>query len=88
MSSGAYSVFQTFQHQYRLNLNLSNTLLVVQSYCSTLYYTLQVNKTLTHLDLSNNRGFLTLRPAYCVFQGLQHNTSLVHFLSNTGLVVL
>ena len=47
---------------------------------------LQVSKTLTHLDLSENWNFSDLG-AYCVFQGLQHNTSLVHLnLSSTGLV--
>ena len=45
---------------------------------------LQVNKTLTHLDLSKNRKFSD--SAYCVFQGLQDNTTLVHLnLSNIDL---
>ena len=87
--SGAYCVFQTFQHNTSLvYLNLSNTgLVATEDTAQALTTMLQVNKTLTHLDLSNNRDFSD-SGAYCVFQGLQHNTSLVHLnLSNTGLVV-
>ena len=43
---------------------------------------LQVNKTLTHLDLSHNKVFSYLGSC----EGLQHNTTLVHLnLASTGL---
>ena len=46
---------------------------------------LQVNKTLTHLDLSNNWEF---QNASCIFQGLQNNATLVHLsLSSIKLEV-
>ena len=46
---------------------------------------LQVNKPLTHLDLSWNVN-LSDSGAHCIFEGLQHNTTLVSLnLSNTGI---
>ena len=39
---------------------------------------LQVNKSLTHLDLSENYAF-SQRGACCIFNGIQHNTTLTHF---------
>ena len=46
---------------------------------------LQRNKSLIHLELSNNRSFSDLG-ACCIFQGLQHNTTLVHLdLSYSGI---
>ena len=86
--SGAYCVFQGLQHNTSLvHLNLSNTgLVATEDTAQALTTMLQVNETLTHLDLSHNEKFSD-SGAYCVFQGLQHNTSLVHLnLSNTGLV--
>ena len=88
--SGAYCVFQGLQHNTSLvHLNLSDTFLVHAATHDTvqaLTTMLQVNKTLTHLDLSNNEKFSD-SGAYCVFQGLQYNITLVHLnLSNTGLV--
>ena len=86
--SGAYCVFQDLQHNTSLvHLNLSNTgLVATKDTAQALTTMLQVNKTLTHLDLSQNEKFSD-SGAYCVFQGLQCNTSLVHLnLSNTGLV--
>ena len=87
--SGAYCVFQSLQHNTSLvHLNLRITGLVATGDTAQALTTmLQVNKTLTHLDLSNNQKFLD-SGAYCVFQGLQHNITLVHLnLGNTGLVV-
>ena len=85
---GAYCIFQGLQHNTSLvHLNLSNTELLVPTGTTAQALTtmLQVNKTLTHLDISNNRNFTDLVP--CVFQGLHHNTTLVHLnLSCTGLV--
>ena len=86
--SGAYCVFQGLQHNITLvHLNLSNTgLVATEDTAQALTTMLHVNKTLTHLNLSNNEKFSDTG-AYCVFQGLQHNTSLVHLnLRNTGLV--
>ena len=70
-----------------VRLDLSNTQLVATgNTIQTLTTILQVNKTLTHLDLSMNFNFSDAG-AYCVFQSLQHNTTLVYLnLSKTGLV--
>ena len=87
-TSGAYFVFRSLQHNTSLvNLNLSNVDLKGKGDTAQALITmLQVNKTLTHLNLSSNRKFSD-SGAYCVFQGLQHNNTLVHLnLSNTGLV--
>ena len=84
---GACCVFQVLQHNTSLvHLNLCSTRLVVTEYIThSLTTMLQVNKTLTHLDLSGNYDFLD--SGACVFQGLQHNTSLVHLnLSKTGII--
>ena len=86
--SVAYGIFQGLQHNTSLvHLNLSNTrLAATEDTAQAITTMLQVNKTLRHLDLSENRNF-SGPSAYCVFQGLWHNTSLVHLnLSNTGLV--
>ena len=46
---------------------------------------LQVNKSLTHLNLSSNNYFSDLGSC-CIFEGLQHNTTLVYLnLSRTGI---
>ena len=86
--SGAYCVFQGLQHNTTLvHLNLSTTRLVAaEDTAQALNKMLRVNKTLTHLDLSNNQK-LSDSGSYCVFQGLEHNTTLVHLnLSNARLV--
>ena len=86
--SGAYFVFQGLQDNTSLvHLNLSSTgLVATEDTAQALMKMLQVNKTLTHLDLSNNWRFSKLG-VYFVFQGLQHNTSLVRLdLSYAGLV--
>ena len=79
------SIFQNLQHNTSLvHLNLSSTGLVATvDTAQALTIMLQVNKTLTHLNLSG----LQLEGAYCIFRGLQHNTSLVRLnISNTGVV--
>ena len=81
----SHQIFEGLQHNSALVcLNVSKTgLVATEDTAQALTTMLQVNKTLTHLDLSNNDNFL----ANSVFQGLQHNTTLVHLnLSNTGLV--
>ena len=85
--SGSYCVFQGLQHSTSLvHLNLSSTgLVATEDSAQALTTMLQVNKTLTHLDLSENWTFSD-SGAYCVFQGLQHNTSLVYLnLSSTKI---
>ena len=88
INSYSHQIFEGLQNNSALvRLNLSNTgLIATEDTAQALTIILQVNKTLTHLDLSINWNFSNAG-AYCVFQGLQHNTSLVHLnLSNTGLV--
>ena len=77
--SGAYCVFQGLQHNTTLvYLNLSNTgLVATEDTAQALTTMLQVNKTITYLDLSVNMTFSD-SGAYCVCQGLQHNTSIVY----------
>ena len=87
--SGAYCIFHGLQHNTTLvHLNLSNNtrLIATEDTAQALTKILQVNKTLTHFELCDNKEFSDLG-AYCIFQGLQHNTTLVHLnLSNIGLV--
>ena len=85
---GAHCVFQGLQHNNTLvYLNLSRTgFEMTKSTAWVLNRTLQVNNTLIHLDLSHN--FTCFFPGAVMFDGLQHNTALVHLnLSNTGLEV-
>ena len=79
--------FQGLQHNKKLtHLNLRGTRLVAtEDTAQALTTMLQVNKTLTHLDLSHNSNFSD-QGAYCVFQGLQHNKTLAYLnLSCIGL---
>ena len=85
--SGAHSIFQGLQHNTALVfLNLSGTTLTVTDVISEAFITmLQVNKTLTHLDLSYNPKFSD-SGACIVSQGLRHNTTLLDLnLSFTGI---
>ena len=80
-------IFQGLQHNKKLtHLNLKGTgLVATEGTAQALTTMLQVNKTLTHLDLSNNSNF-SEQGAYCVFQVLQHNNTLVNLnLSCIGL---
>ena len=84
---GDWFSFESLQCNTTLvQLNLSNTgLVATEQTAQALATMLQVNKTLTHLDLSNNFRF---RNASCVFQGLQNNTTLVYLnLSDIKLEV-
>ena len=58
-----------------LNLKAQDLLATEDTAPLELTTMLQVNKTLIHLDLSGNCNFSA---GVCVFQGLQHNTSLVY----------
>ena len=83
------SIFQALQHNTTLvHLNLSNARLVAtEDTAQALTTMLQVNKTLTHLDLSKNEAFLgSGRVVYYLCKGLRHNTTLHHLkLKNSGL---
>ena len=81
-------IFQDLQHNTILvHLYLRNTgLVATEETAQALTRMLQVNKTLTHLDLSYNENFSD-SGAHCVFAGLRHNTTLTYLnLSSTGLV--
>ena len=88
INSYSHQIFECLLNNSALvRLDLSNTGFVATGdTVQALTTMLQVNKTLTHLDLSINWNFSDAG-ACCVCQGLQHNTSLVDLnLSNTGLV--
>ena len=86
--SGAHYVFEVLQSNTTLvNLNLSNTGITAADpdTARSLTKMLQVNKSLTHLDLSENEVLCDSR-AHCIFEGLLSNTTLVNLnLSNTGI---
>ena len=88
LESGARCIFEGLQHNTALlNLNLSTTDITATDPDTKRYLTkmLQVNKSLTHLDLSMNKT-LSDSGARCIFEGLQHNTALVNLnLSETGI---
>ena len=86
-SSFSCYIFQGLQHSATITyLRYTNT----RANCTgdtaqALTTMLQVNKTLTHLDLSENHNYGD-SGAYCVCQGLQHNTTLVYLnLSSTEI---
>ena len=83
----AHCIFEGLQHNNSLShLNLSCTGLTgTDSVTATAFIEmLQENKSLTHLDLSLNKSFSL--GARCIFEGLQHNTSLVNLnLRRTGI---
>ena len=58
-----------------VNLNLSDTGITADT-AQSLVRILQVNRSLTHLNLADLKNFSDFG-AYCVFKGLQHNTTLV-----------
>ena len=88
LDQGAYCIFQCLHWQHNnilVYLNLSHTgLEMTKTTARVLGTMLQVNKTLTHLDLSNN---FTLFVSTCFsFESLHCNTTLVQLnLSNAGL---
>ena len=88
--SGARCIFEGLQHNTTLvNLNLSHTGIATSDpdTARSLMKMLQVNKSLTHLDLSKNK--LSDLGDYSIFEGLQYNTTLVNLnLSHTGTMVL
>ena len=90
LTSGAHCIFQGLQHNYTLvHLDLNSTGMVArEDTVQPLAKMLEVNMTLTHLNLSHNKLFSGLEAHY-IFQGLQHNSTLVHLdLSSTGIVAM
>ena len=82
-----YWVFEGLQHNTTLlHLSLKCTgLVVTEDTAQALTKMLQVNKTLTHLDLSQNEKFSD-SGTYFLFQGLRHNATLVYLnLSHTRI---
>ena len=82
-------IFEGLQHNTTLtHLRLSNTRLVVRSVDTArcLSKMLQVNKSLTHLDLSGNNTIE--HSGICsIFEGLQHNSSIIYLnLTHTFLL--
>ena len=91
---GADCIFEGLQHNTCLvNLNLSKIGISATDpdTARSLTKMLQVNKSLTHLNLSNN-GTFSDSGARCIFEGLQHNTTLVYLnlsqTDNTSLCYL
>ena len=87
--SGARCIFEGLQHNTTLvNLNLSQTGIaaITSDTARSLTKMLQVNKSLTHLDLSYNCAFANSE-ARCIFEGLQNDsTTLVNLnLKQTGI---
>ena len=85
--SGTWFIIESLQCNTTLvQLDLSDTgLVVTDETAQALTIMLQVNETLTHLDLSSNHNF---QNAICIFQGLQNNTTLVYLnFSNIKLEV-
>ena len=86
--SGARCIFEGFQYNTTVvNLNLSDTGITATDRDTTKAFTemLQANKSLTHLDLSNNSA-ISDSGTHCIFNGLQYNTTIVNLnLSNTGI---
>ena len=85
--SGARCIFEGLQYNTTLvsfSLQRNNITATVPDTATSLTTMLQVNKSLTHLDLSYNQfqNHLIL----CIFQELKHNTTLLHlYLRNTGI---
>ena len=87
--SGARWLFEGLQNNNTLvNLNLSHTGIAATNTdtARSLTKMLQVNKSLTHLDLSKNA--LSDSGIHSIFEGLQNSTTLVYLnLSHTGMLI-
>ena len=85
--SGAYCIFEGLQHNtalVNLSLRRSNITDTDPDVARSLTKMLQINKSLTHLDLSYNQ--FENQMILCIFQGLKHNTTLLHLnLLDTGI---
>ena len=87
-NSGAHWIFEGLQHNTTLViLNLSNTGIAIDpDSARSLIKMLQINKSLTHLDLSKNT---ISDSAICwIFEYVQHNTTLVNLnLSDSACIL-
>ena len=75
--SGGLCIFEGLQHNTTLtSINLRNNDITATNpdTAESLTKMLQVNKSLVHLDLSSNE--LSDAGGLCIFEGLQHNTTL------------
>ena len=82
------SIIKHLQHNSTalVRLNLSNSGITADT-AQSLVEILQVNRSLTHLNLARLMNFSEFG-AYCVFKGLQHNTTLVKLnLTNCDITV-
>ena len=81
----AHSIFEGLVDNTTLvNLNLSDT--GVSATAMSFTKMLQVNKSLTHLDLSNNSTAFSDSGSCCIFESLQHNNTILNLnLSGTGI---
>ena len=88
LDSGARCIFVGLQDNTALtSLNLKCTGITATDpdTARSLTKMLQVNKSLTHIDFSSNETFSD-SGARCIFEGLQHNTTLVNMnLCSTGI---
>ena len=88
--SGAGQIFESLQHSTNLvSLILSSANITASDpdTARSLSKMLKENKSLTHLDLLQNK--ISNLGAWCIFEGLQHNTTLVSLLlSGAGLIAL
>ena len=88
--SGALSIFEGLEDNTALViLNLRHTLRKLHIYLDTavgmsLTKMLQVNKCLTHLDLSNHSSEEMIQ---CIFEGLKHNSTL-RYLDLHGVIAI
>ena len=87
---GGLCIFEGLQHNTTLaSINLRKTDITATNpdTADSLIKMLQVNKSLTHLDLSSNN--LSDLGGLCIFKGLQHNTTLNSMnLGKTGITAI
>ena len=81
--SGAHCIFEGLRNNTTLvHLNLSHTSItaITPDTARSLTKMLQVNKSLKHLNLSNYfmHEFTHLQIISCIFEGIEHNTSLCY----------
>ena len=87
LSLEVWCVFEGLQYStslVKLNLRCTGITATDPDTAMSLTKMLKANKSLTHLDLSQNESFSL--EAHCIFEGLQNNSSLVHLnLCHTGI---
>ena len=81
--SGAHSIFKGLVDNttlVNLNLSLTNIVVVNPGTVSALTEMLQVNKSLTHLYLSNHSYRYAHQMILCIFEGLKKDNSTLRYL--------